>query len=267
MSTLRVGIVQFAPTADPAENVATLEPLVRRAAEQGATLVVCPESSIAFDADDLDLAERVAQPLDGPFVAPLLALATDLGIDLVVGTYELRADGLPYNSSALLRRDGTVAAYRKVHLYDAFGYRESDHIEPGPIEAPWTLADGDLTAGTFTCYDLRFPESARAAVDAGADVLVVPACWAPGVRKLDHWTTLVRARAIESTSWVVAADQAVPNGIGHSMVVDPDGVVRGSLGEGVGVLVVDVDSEAIAATRARVPSLAGRRLGVPMPTA
>lgn len=263
MSTLRVGVVQFAASADPAANLEALTPLVRDAAAQGARLVVCPEASIAFDAAQPDLPQAVAEGFDGPFLGALAALARELGIDLVVGTYERRAEAHPYNVTVLLRHDADEPlAYRKVHLYDAFGYVESDHVSSGPVDAPWTRAHADLTVGAFTCYDLRFPESARRVVDAGADVLVVPAAWAPGVRKVDHWTTLLRARAIENTSWVIAADQCAPNGIGHSMVVDPDGAVRGELGDESGVLVVDVESDALVDTRRRLPSLAGRRFAV-----
>ncbi|MGW6003901.1 carbon-nitrogen hydrolase family protein [Oerskovia enterophila] len=153
--------------------------------------------------------------------------------------------------------------YRKVHLYDAFGHRESDRLEPGPADAlPTVLAVGGLTFGVMTCYDLRFPEAARRLVDAGADVLVVPAAWAAGDLKADHWRTLARARAIENTSVVLAVGQAGKGVTGRSLLVGPDGQVGLELDERAGLRTADIDPEALAAVRRTNPSLANRRYAV-----
>ncbi|KRC34231.1 carbon-nitrogen hydrolase family protein [Oerskovia sp. Root22] len=157
--------------------------------------------------------------------------------------------------------------YRKVHLYDAFGHRESDRLEPGPADAPPTvLTVGGLTFGVMTCYDLRFPEAARRLVDAGADVLVVPAAWAAGDLKADHWRTLARARAIENTSVVLAVGQAGKGVTGRSLLVGPDGQVGLELDERAGLRTADIDPEALAGVRRTNPSLANRRYAVvPVP--
>jgi predicted amidohydrolase len=153
--------------------------------------------------------------------------------------------------------------YRKVHLYDAFGHRESDRLEPGPADAPPTvLRVGSLTFGVMTCYDLRFPEAARRLVDAGADVLVVPAAWAAGDLKADHWRTLARARAIENTAVVLAVGQAGKGVTGRSLLVGPDGQVGLELAERAGLRTADIDPEALAAVRRTNPSLANRRYAV-----
>ncbi|MET4223442.1 carbon-nitrogen hydrolase family protein [Oerskovia enterophila] len=153
--------------------------------------------------------------------------------------------------------------YRKVHLYDAFGHRESDRLEPGPADAPPTvLRVGSLTFGVMTCYDLRFPEAARRLVDAGADVLVVPAAWAAGDLKADHWRTLARARAIENTAVVLAVGQAGKGVTGRSLLVGPDGQVGLELDERAGLRTADIDPEALAAVRRTNPSLANRRYAV-----
>ncbi|MFC7877972.1 carbon-nitrogen hydrolase family protein [Isoptericola sp. NPDC057391] len=153
-----------------------------------------------------------------------------------------------------------VGAYRKVHLYDAFGTRESDRLEAGPAGVPpLVLRLGDLTFGVVTCYDLRFPESARRLVDAGADVIVVPAAWVDGPLKADHWRTLLRARAIENTAVVIGVGMAGPGLVGRSLLAGPDGVVGLELDETPQVRTVDLDPEPLAEVRRQNPSLANRR--------
>jgi deaminated glutathione amidase len=149
--------------------------------------------------------------------------------------------------------------YRKIHLYDSFGYRESDVLEAGPIE-PATFDLCGTVVGLITCYDLRFPELARRLVDSGAEVLLVPAAWVAGPRKVDHWTTLLRARAIENTVYVVGVGQPPPRYTGHSMVIDPLGDVLAEGGEESEILTVDIDPTRVAEARRTNPSLANRRL-------
>jgi predicted amidohydrolase len=119
---------------------------------------------------------------------------------------------------------------------------------------------GGFTLGLMTCYDLRFPELGRALVDRGADVLVVPAAWVAGPRKVDHWRTLVRARAIENTAYVVAAGQPGPRYSGHSLVVDPLGDVLAEAGEAAETLTATLDTAVLEEARRTNPSLANRRL-------
>jgi predicted amidohydrolase len=177
-----------------------------------------------------------AAPLDGPYVSPLRRRAAETGGAVSAGTTLPAGDGRAANALVAVDRDGTLAGvYRKVHLYDAFGTRESDRLEPGDAGAePVTLALGDLTFGVLTCYDLRFPESARRVVDAGADVLVYPAAWMAGSLKADHWHTLLRARAIENTAIVLGVGMAGKSVTGRSLLVGPDGVVGLELGDGQG---------------------------------
>jgi predicted amidohydrolase len=165
----------------------------------------------------------------------------------------------PYNTLAVVDRDGLQASYRKIHLYDSFGYRESDVLAPGPV-TPLTFDLGGTTVGLMTCYDLRFPELARRLVDAGAEVILLPAAWVAGPRKVDHWTTLLRARAIENTTYVVGVGQPGPRYTGHSMVVGPLGDVLVEAGDGPDTLRADLDPAAVAEARRTNPSLANRRL-------
>ncbi|MET9028309.1 carbon-nitrogen hydrolase family protein [Nocardia sp. NPDC004168] len=262
---LDVAVVQFAPSTAPAENLAAVREHVRTARERGARVVVAPEYSM-FAVTRLD--ERVvavAEPLTGPFVTGLGAIAREFGVFLVAGTVEQVAPGGDRirNTLVVLGPDGSlVTRYRKVHLYDAFGHLESDVVEPGAIEAPATFTVGDITFGMQTCFDLRFPEGVRRVAAAGAQVLLLPAQWIPGPGKVDQWTTLVRARAIENTVYVAAADQAAPRGAGASMIVDPAGAVLAELGDEPGVLTAGIDLAYLSKVRTTNPSLALRRFAI-----
>jgi len=176
----------------------------------------------------------------------------------VAGMFEPGKDpDRPFNT--LVVRGATEAAYRKIHLYDSFGYRESDRLTAGDVE-PLVVEIGGFAVGLMTCYDLRFPELARALVDRGAEVLVVPAAWVAGPRKVEHWRTLVRARAIENTVFVAAVGQPGPRYSGHSLVVDPLGDVVAEGGEGPEVLAATLHRDVLAEARRTNPSLANRRM-------
>ncbi|MCR6032528.1 hydrolase [Nocardioides sp. zg-579] len=251
---MRVSLVQEAAGLDPAENRARLDALVPGDTD----LVVLPE---AFARDFGEAGSDVgpyAEPVDGPFGTEVARVARERGTTVVAGMFETGPDpARPYNT--LLVRGGAQAAYRKVHLYDSFGYRESDRLTAGEVE-PVVLDVAGTRVGLMTCYDLRFPELARLLVDRGSEVLVVPAAWVAGERKVDHWRTLVRARAIENTVFVLACGQPAPRYSGHSLVVDPLGDVLAEAGEGAGVLSAELRPEALEQARRTNPSLANRRL-------
>jgi predicted amidohydrolase len=164
-----------------------------------------------------------------------------------------------YNTLVVVGPDGgLLASYRKIHLYDAFGYVESQRLIPGPV-APVTFGVGDARFGLMTCYDLRFPELAAALVDAGADALLVPAAWLAGPHKVDHWSTLLRARAIETTSYVVAAGQCGSHYVGTSVVLDPMGLTVATLADEPGTAVAAIDLQRVAEVRKVNPTLKNRR--------
>ncbi len=258
-----IAVAQFAPTGDAAANRDAIAALTRRAVERGASVVLFPEYSSYFtDPFDDSLAQH-AEPLDGPFVRALTALAAELGVHVVAGLTERASDGgRVRNTVVAVDGSGIVARYRKQHLYDAFGQRESDWVEPGELEPPQTFVAGGLTFGLMTCYDLRFPEVARTLADAGADVALVPAEWVRGPLKEHHWTTLLAARAIENTMYVAAADHPPTLGIGHSAIVDPQGVTIAAIGTATDVAVAWVDADAIRNVRRVNPALALRRYRV-----
>lgn len=258
-----VAVCQFAPTASRADNRERIAELTADAAARGAKLIVFPEySSYFIDPMDESLAAN-AEDLDGQFVATLTALAADYAVVIVAGLAERASDDRRVrNAVVAVRGDGILAVYRKQHLYDAFGQTESDWVEPGAVGEASTFELGGLRFGLMTCYDLRFPEVARSLVDAEADALVIPAEWVRGPLKERHWTTLLAARAIENTVYVVAADHPTPIGVGHSQIVDPQGVVLAGVGTAPGIAVATVERGAIDRVRAVNPSLRVRRYAV-----
>ena len=261
---MRVALCQIPVSSRPSVNADRVRLALHEAAAGGADLAVFPEATQVRFGSDLRAA---AEPLDGPFCSGLAAAAKDTGVALVAGVFEPAPDGRVYNTAVAYDGAGElVASYRKLHLFDAFGHCESQEVAAGSVPVLVTLAG--VRTGLEICYDVRFGELSRALAVAGAELLLLPAAWAAGPLKEDHWLTLVRARAIENTVWVAAACQ-VPDpdepptkaatGIGRSVLVDPLGVVRLDLGPGPGVAVGEVDVETVRTVRATVPSLANRR--------
>jgi predicted amidohydrolase len=262
-----IAVAQFAPGDDTTANLEQISRLAGDAANRGALLVVFPEYSSYFTSERGADWHAHAQGLHGPFVRSLAELATELGIHLVAGFVE-RIEGeetrVANTVVAVSDTGELVAQYRKVHLYDAFGDRESDYIVPGPVDqqADATFAWRGFTAGLQTCYDIRFPEVSRRLVDAGADLLLVPSEWVRGPLKEAHWRTLLTARAIENTVYLAAADHAPPVGAGNSMIVDPMGVEIATIGEAVDTAVAWITPARLTEVRRINPALSLRRFTV-----
>lgn len=261
---MRVALCQMPVSPDPDVNLRRVREAAIDAAARGADLAVFPEATQARFGSDL---RRVAEPLDRGFGASLADVARTAGVALVAGVFEPAPGGRVYNTAVAYDSAGArVAAYRKIHLFDSLGERESALVAPGSEPVVAELAG--VRAGIMTCYDIRFPELARTLVSSGAELIVVPSAWAAGVFKEEHWVTLVRARAIENTAWIAAADQVpdvsapvtrAPTGVGRSMLVDPMGVVRADLGPSAGTIVADLDSAVTAQVRTVLPCLEHRR--------
>jgi predicted amidohydrolase len=225
----------------------------------GSDLVVWPEASARdFGAPGSDLSSY-AETTDGPFAQALRAAAGES--TAIAGMFEQGADpARPFNT--LLVTGAVSASYRKIHLYDSFGHRESDVLSGGDI-APVVVDVAGWKVGLMTCYDLRFPELARLLVDAGAEVIVVPAAWVAGDRKVAHWRTLLAARAIENLAFVVGVAQPGPRYCGHSQVVSPLGDVLAEAGWDTDeVLDVTLDRGVFDEARRLNPSLDNRRIGL-----
>jgi predicted amidohydrolase len=266
---VRVAALQMTSGMEPEANLEALATLAHQAAAQGAAYALSPEVSNVF-AKDRDGLKSTTWPWENsPTVARCAAIARDTGIHLHVGSMVVARPGSKYaNRSVLFGPDGAVnATYDKIHLFDATlpgdrEYRESATYVGGDTGVVGEAAGMKL--GLSICYDVRFPALHPALAEAGAEVITVPAAFTVPTGEA-HWEILLRARAIETGCWVIAAAQAGhhENGrstYGHSMIIDPWGKIVGQLGgERPGVLVVDIDLNAVAEARGRVPALANAR--------
>ncbi|WP_128801179.1 MULTISPECIES: carbon-nitrogen hydrolase family protein [unclassified Streptomyces] len=258
---MRIALSQLTTGPDPGKNLRLLEEWTHRAAADKARVVVFPEASMACFGTPL---APLAEPLDGPWAEGVRQIARATGTVVVAGMFTPASGGRVANT-LLATGPGVEASYDKIHLYDAFGYRESDSVAAG--SAP-TLIDVDgVRLGLATCYDVRFPELFRAHADAGAVGTLLAASWGAGPGKPEQWELLVRARALDATVWLAAVGQAepggepgtAPTGIGHSRIVGPDGTVRYALGAEPDLLVADLDFDEVAAVRQKTSVLANRR--------
>ena len=253
-------------TAEVDRNLEAAERLVRRAARDGAELVVLPEKwNLLGGAAEL---REGAEPLGGPSITAARGWARELGIALVAGSFAERTgdEERSFNTSLLIDADGdVVAAYRKIHMFDVevdgVAYRESEGEQPGEEIVVAQVAGVEL--GMTVCYDLRFPELYRILAVRGARAFSVPSAFTARTGR-DHWEVLLRARAIENQAFVIAADQfgAAPphyESYGRSMIVDAWGTTLAVAADGEGVVVADLDLGAQERVRSSLPSLATRR--------
>jgi predicted amidohydrolase len=263
---LPVALVQLDATDDVAANVARATALADEAAAGGARLVALPEYLQYRGSDDGFRAS--ARPIPGPHTAPFAEVARRRGAWILVGsTAETSGDPVrPYNTSALIAPDGSLAAtYRKIHLFDVDVDRGPTDTESARVTAGdrivTTPVDG-IVLGLTICYDLRFPELYRSLALAGAQILAVPAAFAERTGR-DHWEVLLRARAIENGAFVLAPSQiGGPPGqpaFGRSMIVDPWGTVLAQAPDGVAIVRADLDLDRVGAVRRGIPVLANRR--------
>ena len=264
---MRAAAVQLDSTKDRERYLAAAERLVRAAAAEGADLVALPErASVRGTEEDY---RALAEPLDGPTVTWARALARELGIDLVAGSFAERRDGhekLSNTSVHVGPQGGLEGVYRKIHLFDVtvggHEYRESDSDEPGGESVVTETADG-VGLGLTVCYDVRFPELYRVLALDGARVVTVPANFTRPTGEA-HWEVLLRARAIEDQLFVIAPAQAgacPPDqpAYGNAMIVDPWGeVLARAPGEGECFVAADLDLARQDEVRERLPSLANR---------
>jgi deaminated glutathione amidase len=257
---MKVSVGQFRPSGNVAENLETMRSLAEQARKDGAELMLFPEESM-FTIGQVEGSLSAAVDAQWTtFVQQLSFMAKDLGLAIVAGGYEASGEDRPFNTLVIVNAEGAIVdTYRKLHLYDAFSYQESTQIKPGDGGIK-VVPIGGLSVGVMTCYDLRFPEMARSLADKGADLILVAAAWFKGDHKIDHWETLLKARAIENTCWVAAAGTSSDHTVGHSVILDPMGIPHDFLNdEQQAVVTVDVTRKRIDEVREFLPVLKNRR--------
>ena len=263
---VRVAVAQIVSGADPEQNLHLVAEQTAAAAAEQARLVVFPEATMRCFGRNL---AEVAESVDGPWARAVTEIADQHGVVVVVGMFTPTDDGRVTNT-LLVTGGGLSEHYHKIHLYDAFGFTESRTVAPGT--EPLLVRVADVDVGFATCYDVRFPGLFTTLAERGAQLICLPASWGDGPGKVEQWQLLLRARALDATTYVAAAGQAdprsvgvepsatAPTGVGHSAVIGPDGAVLGELGTEPGLLVVDVDTSVVADVRRRLPVLANRRI-------
>jgi nitrilase len=258
---MKIGLVQLNSTEDKHANLAQAEVVIAQVAREGADLVLLPEMFNHRGSDEANAA--AAEPIPGPSSEWASGMAARHGVFLHLGSLIQRKGTERFNTSVVYDRAGAEAArYSKIHLFDVelpdgMVYQESNAISSG--DRIVTFDCEGFTFGLVICYDLRFPELFRALADRGAQVFLVPAAFTIPTG-ISHWESLVRARAIENGCYVAACGQWGPSAAGkpcygHSMVVEPWGVVIAQCREGVGFVTTELDLDYLLSIRRRMPVL------------
>jgi predicted amidohydrolase len=266
---MRVGLVQLRTPATHAAALAHVTPLVREAAAKGARLIATPEVTNIVQRDRAALLPSLTAGAADPVVGGLSSLAAELGVTILIGSALVRrADGKTANRAFLIAPDGAVTAtYDKIHMFDVDlptgeSLRESAAFEPGD-QLVTAKAEG-ATLGLTICYDLRFPAVHQALARAGAEIITVPSAFTRPTGQA-HWEILLRARAIETGSFVLAPAQGGEHEDGratwgHSMIIGPWGEILGHADHAEpAVILADLDLSAVARARCAIPALANAR--------
>jgi predicted amidohydrolase len=267
---MRIALAQILSGTDPAANLRLVRDYAGQAADAGAKLVVFPEATMCRFGVPL---APIAEPVDGPWADGVRQIATEAGITVIAGMFAPAGDGRVANT-LIAAGPGTPnqpdSHYQKIHLYDAFGFTESRTVAPG--HEPVVITVDDVRVGLTVCYDIRFPALYTELARRGAQLIAVCASWGSGPGKLEQWTLLARARALDSMSYVAAAGQAdpdaaltgaasssgAPTGVGGSLVASPFGEVVASAGADPQLVVADIDVDKVAAARESIAVLRNR---------
>ena len=268
MTGFRAAAVQMRSGLDVGKNVAVAEELIRAAVVEGAQYVLTPEMTTILDRDRKRLLAAISPEEGDPSLSHFRDLARELGIHLHIGSMAIKlGDNSVANRAFLIAPDGAVLArYDKIHMYDVDlgngeSYRESKLYRPGEeavvADLPWTRL------GLTVCYDVRFPQLFRSLARTGASIIAIPAAFTQTTGEA-HWHVLLRARAIETGAYVIAAAQGGHHEdgretYGHSLIVDPWGRILAESDRDPGFIVADIDPTMSETTRQKIPSLANER--------
>ena len=265
INSMKVGVVQFKASTNKENNLKKIISLISKASSKNATLCAFPEFIMFYTNSSQSSTQlaKLAETINGKFVSAISNAAKENHIQVIGSFYEKsRKKKRVYDTSFIIDESGKIiSTYRKIHLYDALGFRESDKMTPGSkIAKPVATSIGNV--GMMICYDLRFPEMSRLLAVAGSEVLVAPSAWVKGKMKEEHWISINKTRAIENGCYVIAPDQVGNIYCGRSLVVDPFGKVLLDMKKKQGISFVDIDLKKIHETRKVLPLLQNRRTDV-----
>ncbi|HKG30889.1 MAG TPA: carbon-nitrogen hydrolase family protein [Nitrososphaeraceae archaeon] len=263
-----VAIVQMRSSENKMENLELSVDFIREAAKKKSSMICFPEFQMAYSPVSVSanqLSEKAESVNGGNFIGTLRKAAKVNKISIISTIYEKNDSGFDnrvYDTAVLIDNNGEISSvYRKLHLYDALGFKESDKMMAGNmIEKPAKTSVGNL--GLMICYDIRFPEMSRILTVKGANILVSPSAWVHGIMKEEHWQTLLKARAIENGLYIIAPNQIGNIFSGRSMIVDPFGIVLLDMGNREGMEVVEIDKSRVQKVRELLPLLKNRRIDV-----
>ncbi len=261
----KVAIVQFCASTQKDANLEKILDFIRGAAEKGAQLCAFPEFMMLYTNSKQtpkELANQ-AETINGNFVVTIAKAAKKNSIQVVGTLYEKsKKKERVYDTSFLIDKSGRlISTYRKIHLYDALGFKESAKLEAGSkISKPIKASLGKI--GMLICYDLRFPEMSRILATAGSEILIAPSAWVKGNKKEEHWITINKTRAIENGCYVIAPDQVGNIYCGRSLVVDPYGEILLDMKKKQGIGIIDITLDKVKQTRRDLPLLQNRRTDI-----
>ena len=262
---MKVAVVQFKASTKKEDNLKKILSYISKAASKNATLCTFPEFMMFYTNSSQTPRQlaNLAETINGNFITTIANAAKENHIQVVGSFYETsRKKDRVYDTSFVIDKSGKViSTYRKIHLYDALGFKESDKMTSGSkISKPVNTSIGKI--GMMICYDLRFPEMSRSLAVAGAEVLIAPSAWVKGNMKEEHWITINKTRAIENGCYVIAPDQVGNIYCGRSLVVSPYGKILLDMKKKQGISFVDIDLNKVKQTRKVLPLLKNRRTDI-----
>lgn len=261
----KIAVVQMRAETDKQSNLKKILRYISQAARKGAQICTFPEFMMCYTPSSQSPADlaKIAEKINGEFVTSISAEAKRNSIQVVGTLYEKSPKpNRVYDTSFLIGKNGSlVSSYRKIHLYDALGFKESAKLYPGSaIAKPAKTAAGKM--GMMICYDLRFPEMSRILASSGSEILVVPSAWVQGKMKEEHWITINKTRAIENGCYLISPDQVGNIYCGRSLVVDPFGKILLDMKKREGIGIVDISLDEVRQVRQKLPLLQNRRTDI-----
>src|SRR5574338_118890 len=261
---MNVAVVQFRASTEKKKNLQTILKYIEQAAKKGAELCAFPEFMMFYiSKQSAAQVAELAETIHGNFVTEIARAARKNKIEIVGTNYEkIKKKDRVYDTAFVISKSGKISStYRKIHLYDALGFKESSKLEPGSkITPPTKTKLGKI--GMLICYDLRFPEMSRILASAGSEILVAPSAWVKGPNKEEHWITINKTRAIENGCYVVAPGHLGNIYCGRSLVVDPYGRILLDMKHKSGIGLADISLDLVKKTRQSLPLLKNRRTDI-----